>query len=109
MFSQIALLFSINVLSAIGYSLLAPLYPTVAKSKGVEEYQIGIIFSFFAISNIIAIPLTPKLIGIYGRRKLFYIAMIIEVNKQRNYLFRRLAQYYSVLFIMSKINIYLYY
>ena len=79
MFSQILLLFMINVLSAIGYSLLAPLYPTVAKSKGVEEYLIGLIFSFFAFSNIIAIPLTPKLISKFGRRKLFYIAMIIEV------------------------------
>lgn len=80
MISQIVLLFSINVLSAIGYSLLAPLYPSEAISKGVEEYQIGLIFSFFAISNLIAIPLTPKLIGIYGRRRLFYIAMIIEVK-----------------------------
>ena len=79
MFSQILLLFLINVLSAIGYSLLAPLYPSIAKSKGVEDFQIGIIFSFFAISNLISIPLTPKLIGLYGRRKLFYIAMLIEV------------------------------
>ncbi len=79
MFSQILLLFLINSLSAIGYSLIAPLYPTVAKDKGVDDSMVGIIFSFFAISNIVAIPLTPRLIAKYGRRKLFYISMMIEV------------------------------
>jgi MFS family permease len=81
MFSKIFLLFFINVLSAIGYSLLAPLYPSVAKLKGVDEYMIGIIFSVFAVSNIISIPLTRVLIMKMGRRNLFYLAMLIEVGK----------------------------
>jgi MFS family permease len=80
MSSQILLLFLINVLSAIGYSLIAPLYPFVAESKGVSDFTIGVIFSSFAISNVIAIPLTPKLANSIGRRRLFYIAMIIEVR-----------------------------
>jgi DHA1 family multidrug resistance protein-like MFS transporter len=77
---QILILFCINVLSAIGYSLLAPLYPTLAIEKGVEEYIVGIIFSFFAISNIISIPLTPKLINKFGRKNLFYMGIIIEAS-----------------------------
>ena len=54
-FSNI-ILFSINLLSALGYSLIAPLYPSIAKEKGVDENEIGIVFSFFAISNLIALP-----------------------------------------------------
>lgn len=78
MFSQFVFLFCINVLSAIGYSLLTPMFPFMAKDKGVDEYIIGIIFSCFPIANIIAILLSPKVIHIVGRRKLLYIALLIE-------------------------------
>lgn len=76
---EIILLFTINILSAIGYSLIAPLYPSIAIKKGLSEYAIGIIFSCFSISNIIFIPLSPKFIKHYGRRQLLYIALITEV------------------------------
>ena len=79
MFYQISLLFFIDILSSIGYSLLAPLYPSQALEKGVSELTIGIIFSSFAISNVITIPFTSKLINIFGRKRIFYAAMIIEV------------------------------
>jgi MFS family permease len=79
MFSQILLLFIINILSAIGYSLIAPLYPPVALTKRVPEYVIGFIFSCFAISNVITIPLTPKFVKQYGRKRVFYWAILAEV------------------------------
>lgn len=79
MFSNIVLLFMINILSSIGYSLIAPLYPAEAAKKGVPEYIIGFTFSCFAISNVMTIPITPSLIKKYGRQRLMYIAMFIEV------------------------------
>lgn len=72
----------INVLSAIGYSLIAPLFPSVAIQKGITENIIGFIFSCFAISNVITIPMTPNLIIMYGRMKLMYFSLIIEVNNK---------------------------
>lgn len=80
MLSQFILLFLINSLSAIGYSLIAPLFPFEAYAKGVNEFMIGLIFSSFAISNVISFPLTPMLIKRIGRRNLFYIAMTIEAT-----------------------------
>ena len=79
MFSQILLLFMINMLSSIGYSLLAPLYPIVAQKIEIPEYIIGLIFSCFAVANVITIPLCPRLVKFYGRKRMFYLAMILEV------------------------------
>jgi hypothetical protein len=59
MLNQITLLLAINNLSAIGYSLIAPLYPPLAVERGIEEYVVGIIFATFAISNVFTIPFAP--------------------------------------------------
>lgn len=77
---ETVLLFMINALSAIGYSLIAPLYPSVAIQIGIKEYIIGLTFSCFAISNVITIPLTPNIIKMYGRINLMYFSLILEVN-----------------------------
>jgi len=76
---EIIVLFIINVLSAIGYSLIAPLFPLVAMERGVTEFIIGFIFSCFAISNVITIPMTPHLIKMFGRINLMYFSLILEV------------------------------
>lgn len=81
MSKEIFLLFFINVCSAIGYSLIAPLYPLEAKEKGIQENLCGIVISMFAVSNFFATPFTPALIGKYGRKEMFYTACILEVNK----------------------------
>jgi len=77
--NEIILLFMINVLSAVGYSLIAPLFPSIAINKGVSEFTIGLTFSCFAISNVITIPLTPQLIKKYGRINLMYFSLFLEV------------------------------
>lgn len=76
---EILLLFMINILSSIGYSLLAPLYPPVAERLGVCEFIIGLTFSCFAISNVITIPCVPRLIKTYGRINLMYFSLVVEV------------------------------
>jgi MFS family permease len=81
---ELIVLFSINVLSAIGYSLIAPLYPPVAAERGVKEYMVGLIISLFAITNFIVTPFSPQIISKYGRRKVFYFAMTLEVYNYNN-------------------------
>lgn len=77
---EILFLFIINVTSAAGYSLIAPLFPSIALQKGVSEFVIGLAFSSFAIATVITIPLIPNLIKIYGRLNLMYYALLLEVN-----------------------------
>lgn len=79
---EIMLLFMINALSAVGYSLIAPLFPSIAMKKGVSEFIIGLIFSCFAISNVLTIPFTPQLIKHYGRINLMYFSLVLEVYLQ---------------------------
>ena len=52
----------------------------IAREKGVTEFIVGLIFSSFAVSNVLIIPIIPKLVTLIGKRKLFLYAVIIEVN-----------------------------
>lgn len=78
--TEIILLFFINICSAIGYSLVAPLYPYEARKRDIKEELCGFIISVFAISNFFATPFCPALINKYGRKNTFYYACIIEVT-----------------------------
>jgi predicted MFS family arabinose efflux permease len=78
---EIILLFSVNIMSAIGYSLIAPLYPSIAKERGIGEHLCGLIISMFALSNFFATPFCPMLISKYGRKNIFYFALSLEVFK----------------------------
>jgi MFS family permease len=80
MLNQLSLLFILNLMSAVGYSLLAPLYPSLAAKRNINDFTIGIIFSTFAFSNVGAISIAPKLINIFGRRYLLYTGIAIEVR-----------------------------
>ena len=54
--TQIKFLFIIISLLAISYSLIAPLFPFIAAKHSVGDTTVGIIFSFYALSNILVIP-----------------------------------------------------
>ena len=77
---EIIILFFINISSAIGYSLIAPLYSSEAIKRDIKEDLCGLIISMFAFSNFFATPFCPALIGKYGRKKILYIACIVEVK-----------------------------
>lgn len=79
--TEILLLFFINILSAIGYSLIAPLFPFEAATRGIKENMCGIVISIFAVSNFLATPFGPSLISKYGRKNIFYFATALEVKK----------------------------
>jgi MFS family permease len=79
MTKELWLLFVINTLSAVGYSLIAPLYPIIAHQRGIKEHIIGFVISLFAISNFFSTPICPKFISKYGKKNMFYLAMCIEV------------------------------
>ncbi len=77
---EILLLFLLNGCSGIGYSIIAPLYPSEAYKHGIGEYISGIIISMFALSSFIASPFSPYLINKFGRKNILYTACLLEVN-----------------------------
>jgi len=74
---QIFILFILNTFSAVGYSLIAPLFPTL-KKHNIGEDLIGFIISMFPLTNFGITPFCPYLIYRFGRIKIFYIAAILE-------------------------------
>jgi MFS family permease len=76
---EVIFLFIINVFSAIGYSLIAPLYPALAEERGLGEDICGLVISMFAVSDFLFTPFCPAIIQKVGRKKIFYLAMILEV------------------------------
>ena len=79
--NTIILLIVVNIISGTGYSLIAPLFPSVAKKRGISESIIGLIISSYAISNLIITPFGSKVFKKIGKKNVFLLAIIIEVNK----------------------------
>lgn len=77
---EIFLLFTVNVLSGIGYSLVAPLFPSIALKRGLSEFVIGFIISLYAIANLLVTPFTYKFFKNFGKKKVFLIAIGLEVS-----------------------------
>jgi DHA1 family multidrug resistance protein-like MFS transporter len=76
---EVILLFVINTLSSLGYSLIAPLYPPLAKERAMPEYLIGLVISAYALIGFVITPLCPKIIKMFGRKKVLYTAIGLEV------------------------------
>lgn len=97
---ELYFLFFINICSAVGYSLIAPLYSTEANKRDIKENICGLIISMFAISNFLATPFIPSLIAKYGRKKIFYVACILEAVCTMIYgLLMYVKSYYSFITI----------
>lgn len=77
--SQVLLLFAINLFSAMGYSLIAPLFPTLGEKRHIGENLIGWIISTYALFNFMITPFCPALANKYGRKKIFYLSTLLEV------------------------------
>ncbi len=86
---NIILLFLVNISSAVGYSLIAPLFPSIALEKGLSEAIIGIIIASFAVSNSIITPYCHKIFSIYGKKKVFFFGLLSEVCFIFLYLFQK--------------------
>lgn len=77
---EIILLFLVNIGSAIGYSLIAPLFPLIALKRGLSESLIGLIIAAFAISNALTTPFGQNIFQKYGKKRMFFIGLFLEVN-----------------------------
>ena len=77
---EIILLFAINVMSAMGYSLVSPFFPELAQERGIPENITGLIITTYAVANFIVTPFYLTLLKMYGRKTIFYFSTLIEVS-----------------------------
>jgi len=78
---EIFLLFFVNIISGIGYSLVAPLFPSIALKRSLSEFTIGFIISLYAIANLIVTPFTDKFFKKFGKKNVFFCSILGEVKK----------------------------
>ena len=74
------ILFCINMFSGMGFSILAPLFPSKGTKDGFSESLIGWIIGIFALSSTCISPFTPLLIKKYSRIKLLFFATFCEAT-----------------------------
>ena len=96
----ITLLFFMNMFSGMGYSIVAPLFPTLGEKYNISESLLGWIISTYAISNSIITPFIPSLCKIFTRIKLLYFATFFEATCTFLYGFLQNISSYSTLLII---------
>lgn len=77
---EIIILFIINLVSGAGYSLVSPLFPSIAVKIGLSDSAIGFIISSYAVANLIATPFSRKIFYSIGKKNVLFYAVVIEVN-----------------------------
>ena len=75
---NILLLFCINLFSAMGYSLISPLFPSIGEKHNLNEAIIGWIISIYALFNFSITPFVPLLVIKFGRKNIFIFAVLSE-------------------------------
>ena len=100
------ILFLINTFSGMGYSILAPLFPSLGTKEGLTESLIGWIISIFALSNTLITPITPYLCKKFGRIHLLLFSTFCEATCTILYGFLGLIRsFYFLITLMFTIRI----
>ena len=105
---SVILLICMNTFSAMGYSIVAPLFPVLGKDFSISEALLGWIISTYAIANCITTPFIPKLCKKYSRIKLLYFATFFEATCTLLYSFLQkipsLTLFLIIVFTLRVIN-----
>ena len=94
-------LFFMNMFSGMAYSIIAPLFPSVADKLGVSEEILGYIISTCALSSFCISPFVPKIIQRFGRINMLYIGTFIEASCVILYGFFNFIPYFHLFIIIS--------
>ena len=68
----------INTLSGMGYSLAAPLFPSLGNGEVLTEDILGWIISTYSLAGTILTPFVPYLTNRYNRITLLIISTFLE-------------------------------
>ncbi|MCQ2821645.1 MAG: MFS transporter [archaeon] len=84
----------------MGYSILAPLFPTLIKDGQMSESSIGWMLSFYSLCNFLITIFCPYLFQKYGRIKSLYFCTIAEASMTAFYgLFKYFHNYNFLIFV----------
>ncbi|MFW9784878.1 MAG: MFS transporter, partial [Candidatus Heimdallarchaeota archaeon] len=64
------------MIDSLGYSLVLPLLPSIAKDFGASDFMVGILMASNALSALITVPIWGKLSDKYGRKPILIISQI---------------------------------
>ncbi|XP_046858315.1 MFS-type transporter SLC18B1-like [Xenia sp. Carnegie-2017] len=67
----------IYVTVSASYSVIAPFYPTEAKTKGADSFFIGLIFGMFALTNVIISPIVGAYLPTIGVRFFLFNGLLV--------------------------------
>ena len=98
--SQYILTF-INMFNGMAYSIIAPLFPSIADKHGVSEEILGYIISTCAFSSFCISPLVPQIIKKFGRIKVLYLSTFMEASCVIIYGFFNFISTYNSFIILS--------
>ena len=96
----------INTLSGMGYSLAAPLFPSLGNNGELSEKILGWIISVYSLSGTLFTPFIPYLINKFSRITLLVISTFLEVTSTLIYGFlNHIKSYYFLLIIIFTLRI----
>ncbi len=90
----------INMLSGMGYSLAAPLFPSLGNNGELNEEILGWIISTYSLASTIFTPLVPYLTKRFSRIKLLFISTFLEATCTLLYGFLNYIHSYDTLIIV---------
>ena len=96
----------INTLSGMGYSLAAPLFPSLGKNGELSENILGWIISIYSLAGTLLTPFIPYLTNKYPRVTLLIISTFLEATCTLTYGFLNyIKSYYFLLIIIFTLRI----
>lgn len=99
-------LFFMNLLSGIGFSILSPLFPSIGTKNGLTESLVGWVIGIFSLSSTCIAPFTPLLIKKFNRINLLYFSTFFEATCTLLYSFISfINSFYVILIYMFIIRI----
>lgn len=73
-------LYATNFLMNLLFAVMAPFYPPEALEKGLDQWQVGLIFSTMPITTFLVSPWIGSHLKVLGRRRTFTVAKLFSVR-----------------------------
>ena len=74
------ILLCLNMFNGMAYSIIAPLFPSVAEKHGVNEDVLGYLISTCALISFCVSPFVPLIIKKLGRISILYASTFVEAS-----------------------------
>jgi MFS transporter, DHA1 family, tetracycline resistance protein len=94
--SQLAIIFVTVFLYLVGFGVIIPITPILAKNFGATGFQVGLLLSVYSFMQFIFAPFWGRLSDRYGRRPILLFCLVGEFF---SYIAFGLARNYETLFI----------